>query len=132
MTKELVARACVHAMYGHGEPTPAESTWTHALIKLRTTLLRVVLDRVGIDSFSEVGDDDGGVGGDVVGAENSPHALQRVRATKTLHYYNGASHFEELAVLAIALGSFDENLLFPFLWATRRSTRKKRTFQACP
>ena len=103
-------------MYGHGEPTHAESTWTHALINFRSTLLRAAVDRVGIDSFGEkVGDDDGGVGGDVAGAENSPHAVQRVRVSKTLQYYGDPSNFEELAVLAITLGPFDEKLLFPFM-----------------
>ena len=59
------------------------------------------------------GDDDGGVGGDVAGAEKSPHVVQRVRVSKTLQYYGDPSNFEELAVLTISLGPCDEKVAIP-------------------
>ena len=41
----------VNALYGSSDPKPAENTWTYVNRNFKRTILRKVVDSIGIDAF---------------------------------------------------------------------------------
>ena len=91
-TRGKLGSTAARTMYGHTDPTPAESTWTHVLQAFRMTLLRAGLDYIGIDSIHVLGEgadlaSDTAVSGDGEAASDYYVKMNGFRLKATNGYY---------------------------------------------
>ena len=122
-TIEKVTTAMTEALWGHSDPVPAESRWTHTLANFKMTLVRRLFHRVGLDSFIHdfrADDDDEddakhAAHEDREAGENFFQVMNRVRAKKIKEYFEADENMWQLGVYVAILEVSDSALLYPLM-----------------
>ncbi|CAK0788551.1 unnamed protein product [Prorocentrum cordatum] len=126
---DRTVRSVTNALYGGGDPIPAESRWTHTLVNMKQLLLRRIVYNIGVKAFpcsirkpgaaSEMPQSADGEACQSHVAEVNASRLSRVGV-----YFDDPKTFPELALLTVSVDIIDR-------WDLRYSSWPYPLFTLC-
>ena len=108
--------AAVEGLYGHADPTPAESTWTHLLMNIQQTVLRKGAYSVDPDCWQPAArPEPAALDPDNEAFSTFFTEINGVKSRKVKQYYDDPRTLSELTVYAVSMEVVDRHLLYPIL-----------------